>query len=206
MADSLDITGVLDGPDGNASDDNVINGGANDDLIILSTDAVNGNFTNDENGNGNTVEFTGMFGDDTIVNFTIGQSGTGLAPGSSSLNDNDILDFTSYLDAAAAGRGSSVSIQDARVDEAVAYSFNNAMGSNADNATVDHNSVNLWDFSDIQDDTGEPSPANFDALSSSEMEAYFASNQGNLTMTVNKRYWYSNGSRKRVPDLGWQGW
>lgn len=184
LADLLDITGALTGPSGNDSDDNVINAGANDDLIVLAAEAVNGNFTNDTNGNGNTVEFTGQFGWDTIVNFTNGTApavaltAAQIAQGQSVLNDNDIMDFSSYLDAAADARGASVGTKDLRVDEAVPYSFSNDIATDNSAATViDHNQVRMMSFQELWTDlNGAPAsstaPANFDSITASNVDTW----------------------------------
>ncbi|WP_386630688.1 DUF4214 domain-containing protein [Sulfitobacter geojensis] len=186
VADTLDVTGALNGPIANASDDNVINAGANDDLIVLSELAVNDTATNTENGNGNTVEFTGAFGWDTIVNFT--SDGAAAAPTPGVFNDNDILDFTSYLDATANGRGTSTAPQTLRVNEDVRYTFINEMGTAADDAVdngsglsvIDHNQMRLVDFDDIWNGlegvTAGSGPDNFDSLSAANVDAWLELN------------------------------
>lgn len=183
QADTLDIVGALDGPLGNDSDDNVINGGADDDLIVLSADAVDADTADTENGNGNTVEFTGQFGWDTIVNFTSdGAASSTPTPGE--FNDNDILDFTSYLDLAAHVRGESVAAQSLRTAEAVDFTFINLMGTDdaADNAStvIDHNQIRLVDFDDIWNGlegvaTGN-GPNNFDSLTAANVDAWLELN------------------------------
>lgn len=173
LADLLDSLGELDGPTGNSSDDNVINAGGNDDLIVLATEAVSTETANTENGNGNTVEFTGQFGWDTIVNFT----SDGAIDSEDGTNNNDIMDFTSYLDAAADVRGDSVGVQDVREDEAVEYSFLNQMGADATTSTdIDHNQIRIWEFGDVWgslDADSDPTPNNFDSLSTADMIEFF---------------------------------
>ena len=186
VADFGDTSGTLTGPTGNASDDNVINAGADDDLIALAANAVSTAITNDENGNGNTIEFTGQFGWDTIVNFTIGAiSGSSTVPlGSSDLNDNDIMDFFSYLDGAAAARATSVGPQASRVADDVDFTFTNSMGATLATATaIDHNQIRLMDFSELWNDlngttapNGTPAtstaPANFDSITAANVDTW----------------------------------
>ncbi|KIN70142.1 Type I secretion target repeat protein [Sulfitobacter noctilucae] len=176
-ANALDFDGNLDGPTGNVSDDNVINAGGEDDLIVLTATEVADEDTNTEDGNGNVVEFTGQFGFDTIVNFTSDDD----FEEDGSTFDNDILDFTSYLDAAADARGTSVGDQDDRVDEAVDFTFVNAMaasGAAADSGAtvIDHNQIRLMDFSEIWndlegDDTGS-GPDHYDGLTAADVDAW----------------------------------
>lgn len=117
------LTNVADGAAGNQADDNlhtdgeaeatendnVIDAGAGNDLIVLSTDAVGATPTaltlssNNRliNGASNeTVVLTGAnFGDDTVMNFTDDETEDGV----------DFLDFTSYLTSQQSASGSSVS-------------------------------------------------------------------------------------------------
>lgn len=117
------LTNVADGAAGNQADDNlhtdgeaeatendnVIDAGAGNDLIVLSTDAVEALPTaltlssNNRliNGASNeTVVLTGAnFGDDTVMNFTDDETEAGV----------DFLDFTSYLTSQQSASGSSVS-------------------------------------------------------------------------------------------------
>ena len=178
IADSLDISGNIAGITGNDSDDNVINGGANDDLIVLSEAAVSASTADTENGNGNTVEFTGAFGWDTIVNFTSDFS----SDATDGVNNNDVLDFTSYLDMAAHVRGTSIGDQDDRNDEAVMYTFTNDMGDDSGSTMVDHNQIRLLDFGEIwtelEADTAGSGPNNFDSLSAANVDAWLELNMG----------------------------
>jgi hypothetical protein len=189
LADAvLTFDGTLDGPDGNTADDTVINGGSGDDLIVLSTNGVNGSADNTagngSGGNGNTVEFTGQFGFDTIVNFTPDEEFGGATVGD--FNNNDILDFTSYLDAAADGRGASVGNQVLRTAEAVNYTFINEMPT-ADGVDdggaavlVDHNQIRLVDFDDVWNNldaaTAGSGPNNFDSLTAADVDAWMEAN------------------------------
>lgn len=177
IADSLDITGNIAGITGNDSDDNVINGGANDDLIVLSENAVSSATTDTENGNGNTVQFTGTFGWDTIVNFT----SDGDPTENVSVFDNDVLDFTSYLDMAAHVRGDSVVPQVLRANEAVDYTFVNVMGGDSGATVIDHNQIRLMDFEELWDDLfGAPAsstaPANFDSITATHVDNWLEEN------------------------------
>jgi hypothetical protein len=198
VADFGDTNDTLTGPIGNVSDDNVINAGAGDDLIALTPSAgENDSFTNDENGNGNTIEFTGQFGWDTIVNFVAGgddsaATPTGGNPFPSTLNDNDILDFFSYLDGAADARGASVGVQSARTAEAVDYSFVNLMAGTApaSSATaIDHNQIRLMEFSELYADLTTsapvtPLPVNFDSLTAAQVDTWLEENMGNALADV----------------------
>ena len=177
VADFGDTTGQLTGPTGNASDDNVINAGAGDDLIALATEAVSADTANTENGNGNTVEFTGQFGWDTIVNFTSDNAATAV----DGQNDNDILDFTSYLDRAAHVRGESVGVQTLRTAEAVDYTFVNLMAGDSGATIIDHNQIRLMQFEELYDDLVAstpvtPLPVNFDSLTAAQVDTWLEEN------------------------------
>lgn len=100
--------------------DGTINGGSDDDIIVLSTDAVAGalpavqNSSNNDliNGASNeTVIMTGdNFGDDTIMNFTDGFA-VPAAPG----DGIDFLDFTDYLTSQESASDSTASAVDIAV-------------------------------------------------------------------------------------------
>src|SRR6056297_1445100 len=141
--------------------DNVIDGGAGDDLIVLSTDAValaDPAFTPGDNNlmiNGasnETIVLTGAsFGDDTVMNF--GVEGDGI----------DFLDFSAYLtslfdqsDNADADDDSS----DSDVLIPVTVEFN------ADD--VEANEVAIVGYTDDTDETPD-----FDSLSASDIEDLF---------------------------------
>ena len=98
-----------------------INAGGGEDTIVLSSNTESAD----------TVVFEGNFGENTIYNFN-GEDAGG----------NDVLDFTSYLDVDAPGRGSSVDA-DVRAEEQVPFSFNNG------DFDGDHNEIALLSFEDL---------------------------------------------------------
>lgn len=99
---AANITGInsVDGTIVSAAD-NVINAGAGDDVIVLSTkgddilDAAFGNniATTQLNASNETIVYDAAFGNDTIVNFTA-DTDTDANEASSGF---DILDFTAFL-------------------------------------------------------------------------------------------------------------
>lgn len=146
---------------------NVINGGTGDDMIVLSSR---------EAGGFDTVVFEGNFGNDTIMNFNTGTSGNaGTAA--------DQLDFTAYLDATAAGRGTSVDA-DERINQQVSYSFANGLNANAAanlaNDSIDHNAVVMTGISELFTDfaaNADDRPTSFDAITNAMVERALAENQ-----------------------------
>ncbi len=98
---------------------NVIDAGAGNDVIVLSSNP---------NGSFDTVKFTGAFGHDVIYNFNTGNA---IA---------DMLDFSAYLDAAAATRGASATdAAEARTTHQVGFAFNDWYEAAGDD--FDHNQV-----------------------------------------------------------------
>ena len=116
---------------------NVIDAGAGDDMIVLSSSEANGF---------DKVVFTGDFGNDTIMNFNTGTSSvTSVA---------DQLDFTSYLDQAANDRGASANTKTNTIDKQVKYSFATEFdGSATTAAEFTHNAVTLVNYANINTTT-----------------------------------------------------
>lgn len=81
---------AMTGTDSTYASDNVITGGAGDDLIVLGTDATGTTAT----ASNDTVVFSGSFGTDTIVNFNETAAG------------QDKLDFTAYQTSQTSASGS----------------------------------------------------------------------------------------------------
>lgn len=79
-----DLANNLSGADSLSLSNNIITGGQGDDVLVLGTTYINdADATNDSI---DTVVFSGSFGTDTIVNFTVDAD-----------DGSDLLDFTSYM-------------------------------------------------------------------------------------------------------------
>ncbi|MCL3883930.1 hypothetical protein [Marivita sp. GX14005] len=140
--------------------DTVINGGSGDDLIVLSTDAIEASipaFTVSGsnaliNGASNeTIVLTGdNFGDDTVMNFTSGCDEDG----------KDFLNFDAYLTSLESDSGSSES--ERLIDVTLDY------GTDADAGEVDANEVVVVRYTD--DDNSDDT---FESLSASDIEDLF---------------------------------
>ncbi|MDR5899057.1 DUF4214 domain-containing protein, partial [Halomonas vilamensis] len=146
---------------------NVIEGGSGDDMIVLSSR---------EAGGFDTVVFEGNFGDDTVMNFNTGTNGAVNTAA-------DQQDFTAYLDATAAGRGTSVEA-DERVNQKVGYSFTNGLnaGATANLAadSIDHNAVVMTGMSELFTDFAEDAadrPTSFDGITNAMVERALGENQ-----------------------------
>lgn len=85
-------TGIT-GADSTVATDNIVTGGTGNDVIVLGT-AISATAGDVLGSSNDTVVFSGLFGNDTIVHFT---------DATTSANGADKLDFTAYLGGAAAG-------------------------------------------------------------------------------------------------------
>ncbi|MCK0163730.1 DUF4214 domain-containing protein [Marinobacter sp. S6332] len=139
---------------------NVVNAGAGDDVIVLSSNTV---------GGFDTVVFEGNFGHDTIVNFNTDTLGG---------TSRDVLDFTSYLDAAANGRGTSANAEDKVVDKSVQYDFIGNVGTAVGGAGNFgyHNTIAIQDLSALWADIGTNKPGNFYGLTQDQVKAALEEN------------------------------
>ena len=120
-----------------------INAGGGEDVIAL----------NSNDASTDTVVFEGNFGENTIYNFGLEAEG-----------GNDVLDFTSYLDEAAAVRAESGQGDDFRNEETVEFSFNNG------SFDGDHNEISLLDFSTLWDELEDDDQVSFADFGTSELE------------------------------------
>lgn len=142
---------------------NVVNAGAGDDTIVLSS-----NISSNIKDGFDTVKFKGNFGHNTIVNFNTDSA----VPGTTA---RDVLDFTSYLDEAADGRGSSANANVNVVQQSVGYTYNTTFANTANNGGFGyHNSVNYVELSAVWANlstTPGGFPKSFAEISTAQLQA-----------------------------------
>jgi len=149
---------------------NVINGGTENDVIVLSSNTA-------PSSGFDTVEFEGNFGTDTILNFETGPSEEFPSTGT-----GDQLDFTSYLDEDADERGDSATPNnDNRVDQEVPFTSENGLATSLD-GDIDHNANIIAGlsangvFSDFETDKAD-NPTRFSEITANQVENALAANQ-----------------------------
>ncbi|MCG5531671.1 hypothetical protein LRD18_12575 [Halorhodospira halochloris] len=125
-SDNLDFSG---GSDGDSDESNTVNAGSGDNVIVLNSDGTNSD----------TVEFNvDDIGHNTIVNFEAG-------------SDNDVLDFTAWLDNVASESSSTESRE--RIDTTLAANIQSFEANSVVEAEMsDFEISDIFDFGDADDD------------------------------------------------------